>query len=576
MKKLFSYLIFIFIFIVSCNSDDSNKNSQTGNLQVTVLSENGEPIVGAIISTTPATVEKTTGVSGVVSFNNIDPIAYSVHARLPSDFFRYTSLTNIVAGETSLVEIMIEGIEPITSSLNIEHLLEQCYELLKGKNIFNAMGYSTYWGDIGGDILFKNDSGDSAFSELDQYRTTTTNRIVLDVWTDHYRAIHQVNLGLKSLANNEYTSEHPIVKNEYEAEFKFLRALLYFNLVKLYGNPVVVTTTNYNLDNPLPIAQGIEATYDLIVSDLKSAQTALNTSNTNTRASLSASQALLGKIYLQMAGYPLQQTEKYALALAELDKLVGNFSLEPNYADIFSLENEASSTEVIFKIPFDQDGNYGFFWGALGIAPEDQFEMVGSFAENFFEKPENIISPVTFPLEIKDSRFNHNIATFKYENQQIINLVNIDDWRPYKFKKTLGAEINYNSESFDFPYLRYADVLLMIAEAENAINGPSQKAYTAVNQVRRRAFGNSDNDINPDLNQEDFLKALLAERRRELCFEGQRKDDLIRTETLTNVITNFNEKHPQYFKSYESYKYIWPIPQRELDLNEEAQQNTGY
>ena len=116
----------------------------------------------------------------------------------------------------------------------------------------------------------------------------------------------------------------------------------------------------------------------------------------------------------------------------------------------------------------------------------------------------------------------------------------------------------------------------MIAEAENAINGPTAKAYNAVNEVRRRAFGDLDHDVAPGLDQPGFSAAVLAERRRELCFEGQRKDDLIRTQDLEAVVSDFNQVHPQYQKNYAPYKYVWPIPQNEINTNPFIEQNEGY
>lgn len=568
----------VLIFAASCNSEDNETETppETGILEVIILSTSDEPIAEAVVSIEPTLEEKTTGNSGIVTFTNLDPGVYTINVIVPSDFVHYTSSANVIAGQTASISMEV-GPEPITESpLMIDLLLETCYNRLKGENLFDAAGYSSYWGDTGADILYKNSGGNSNSLELDLYNFSSTNGIIGNVWGDHYVAIRQVNLGLDALESNDFTSEQPIDEGEVKGEFLFLRAVLYFNLVKLFGNPIVNTTAVIDFDNPAPVVQGREETYDLIVSDLTEAQNLLKVTSSNIRASLAASQALLGKVYLQMAGYPLQQADKYALALAEFEKLKGSFPLEVNYSDIFSLLNEDSTTEVIFKIPFDEDGDYGSFWGPVGIAPQDQYEMAAGFSENFFEVPGDVVSPVTFPLDVDDFRFEQNVAAFKYENQIAVNEVDLEDWRPYKFKKDLDEVINFRAESFDFPYMRYADVLLMIAEAENAINGPTAKAYGAINEVRRRAYGNTDHNITPGLDQQDFLLEVLAERRRELCFEGHRRDDLIRTQTLEGIISDFNNEHPQLFKNYESYKQIWPIPQEEINLNPQAEQNPGY
>ncbi len=574
MRNLLAFLTLVFIF--SCSSDNAETEPQTGNLTITVISKSDEPISGAIVTTTPATSEKTSGVSGIVSFNNIEPGTYTINVELPSDPINYTSSANVIAGETTPVFMEVGPGVLTPLPVSIDFLLESCYDRLKGEHLFDATGYCTYWGDIGADILYKNTNGSPNDLDIDLYNLIPSNGIILDVWEEHYIALRQANIGLDAIENDDFTSEQPVNENEVKAEFQFLRALLYFNLVKLFGNPVINTTADIDLNNPPPVVQGQEEAYNLIVADLTAAQASLKASGSNTRASLAASQALLGKVYLQMAGFPLQQTEKYALALAEFEKLEGHFSLETNYGDVFSLDNENSTTEVIFKIPFDGDGSYGSYWGPVGIAPQDYYEMASGFPQSFFPNPDNVMSPVTFPLDVSDLRFEQNVAPFKYENSTVVNEVNIEDWRPYKFKKAVDEAINFRTESFDFPYLRYADVLLMIAEAENAVNGPTAKAYAVINEVRRRAYGNSDNDIAPGLNQQDFLGAILEERRRELCFEGHRKDDLIRTQTLESVIDEFNTNHPQNAKNYESHKYVWPIPQVEIDFNPEVQQNQGY
>ncbi|MEM0932548.1 MAG: RagB/SusD family nutrient uptake outer membrane protein [Bacteroidota bacterium] len=578
MRNLLALFISVFIFSCSSdNADDIHDGPQTGNLEILVQFPNAGPIEGAIVTTNPTTSEIITGPTGIALFNNIEPGSYIINVNLPSDPITYTSVPiNVVAGETASFSIEA-GIEPITESpISIDLLLDGCYDLLKSERIFNASGYISYWGDIGADVLFYNSSSNPNFQDLDRYDFFPNNGLINNIWEEQYLTIRLINQGLDAIDSNEFTSENLVDENEIKAEFQFLRALLYFNIVKLFGNPVVTTTANIDPNNPPSLVQGLEETYSLIVSDLVAAQTGLGVSSTNTRATLAASQALLGKVYLQMAGFPLQQFENYALALAEFEKLEGNFSLETNYEDVFSIENEASANEVIFKIPFDADGNYGALWGPVGVVPQNQYQMAVGFPESFFEDPASVTSPISFPLDLRDLRFNQNVATFTFENQTVVNEPNITDWRPYKFKKALDETVALGSESFDFPYLRYADVLLMIAEAENAINGPTAKAYSAINEVRRRAYGNTANDLISGLSQQDFLLAVLEERRRELCFEGHRKDDLIRNQLLENVISDFNVNHPQFTKNFESFKYIWPIPQVEINSNPEVQQNQGY
>ena len=115
----------------------------------------------------------------------------------------------------------------------------------------------------------------------------------------------------------------------------------------------------------------------------------------------------------------------------------------------------------------------------------------------------------------------------------------------------------------------------MLAESENEVNGPNSLAYDAINQVRRRAFGNTEHDVPSNLNQEQFFEKVFLERKLELCFEGHRRDDLIRREQLQNIINEYNAAN-DFQKDFQSHEYVWPIPQQELDLNPNAIQNSGY
>ncbi|MGB5818618.1 MAG: RagB/SusD family nutrient uptake outer membrane protein [Saonia sp.] len=580
MKTKIALLVIILSTLISCSNDDKPEEEITGNLEVFVISSTNEPIEGAIVTTIPETQQLTTGTTGSVTFTTIEAGEYEVSALLPAFILPSTKTVTVVAGKTTTVELSVgpDPIEPIP--LDIDLLLKDCYHSLKGTNLFDATGYPFYWGTIGADVLYNNPSIFSNISNLDSYEITPNDKIIVDVWTDHYRAIRKTNIGIEAIENSDYTSEQGIDENVVLGELRFLRALLYFNLVKVYGNPVLVTTAQTNLDNPPSLVQDQLKVYELIEEDLIFAESNLTSSTPSNRASIAAAQALLGKVYLQMAGFPLSQNDKYTKALEQFKKLEGLYSLETNYADVFSLENETSDNEVIFRVDFDSNngtgGNYGVFWGPLGVAQQDNLWLVPGFPESYFETPGEVTSPVTFPINVQDSRFFQNVATFSFENNVSKDEEEISNWRSYKFRKDVSLPINPNEESFDFPYLRYADVLLLLAEAENAINGPTALAYNAVNEVRRRAFGNTDKDLPLGLSQQQFLDVILEERRLELCYEGARKDDLIRTQQLQAVIDIFNQNNPQNSKNFQPHEYIWPIPQIEINSNPDVVQNPGY
>lgn len=581
MRNLFYFLAISIVFF-GCKSDDEIVDIPTGNLEVKVLLENNIVLKGVVISTEPAIEEKTTNESGIALFENIAEGNYKVFAKVFADSKNYETDVTIRSNQTTSIDIIVD--EPNTidpDPIDINLLLHSVYAGIKGSYFFDATGYSLYWGDSGTDISYVNPSKSSVYIDFDTYDISPTNQLIEQVWNKHYEIIDNINLGLEMLENLDSVSNSNINKDVTTGEFKFLRALLYFNLVKLYGYPVLMIDRGVDISNPPGNVQNIEEVYQLIIEDLTIAEEKLESLTPSYRASIPAAQALLGKVYMQMAGFPLLQRDKYVSALAQFKKIEGLYALEPNYEDVFSLANESSNTEVIFKIGFEGDemgsgGNYSVLWGPLGVAIDDILLLTSEFTQRYVKNPDDIKTPVIFPLTIEDTRFIQNIATFTIEGDNVINNEDTNNWRPYKFKKENTIPSLRDSESFDYPYLRYADILLMIAEAENEINGPTQAAYEAINQVRRRAFGNTNNDLLPGLTQQEFLDAVLKERSLELCYEGHRKDDLIRTQKLEAVIAAFNIDNPSGVKDYQSYEYIWPIPQRQVLLNPNIVQNQGY
>lgn len=576
-------IVLCLMILSSCSKDENSKiEIITGSLIVNVQYSGGEPIKDAVVSIVPGNLNKTTDEFGKVTFENLEVGSYEISINLSEDAFDYTAEVEIQEDKIENINFQVlDPVKPISQTIDVQAALNDLYKKLKSSGIFDSYGYVSYWGDIGADVFKVSYSIQNAFYEADIYQLTASSSLTKNVWGEHYAIINNANSILRLMGDPEVTIINTGENEEVIAEVKFIRAMLYFNLVKIYGNPVVVTQSGYDFNNPAPFIQGGMGTYELIEEDLMYAERYLKLSSTANRASKSAAQALLGKVYLQMAGYPLLQTNKYSDALAQFKKVEQSYSLDTDYAKIFSVNNE-SSNEIIFKIDFDNNldevlGNYGYQWGPLNYISQDIFYLAKGFPESYLVTPGNGFNNPLFPLHVEDSRFHQNIATFKVEAGEKVNLEAIEDWRPYKYIQDTDIVLVRNDSPLDFPYLRYADVLLMLAEAENAINGPTTIAYDAVNKVRQRAYGNADNNLVLGLNQEEFLNAILRERRLELSFEGHRKDDLVRTQKLEEVIHQMNVDNDNFYKDFQSHEYIWPIPQTEIDLgNGEIVQNPGY
>ena len=448
--------------------------------------------------------------------------------------------------------------------------------MLKDPFLFGSEGYSMYWGDIGTDLAYVGQNLSLIYESLDRYVFEPSNNVINNVWAIHYRAIHNTNLGLELIAEGNYVSESGKGESVLNAEFRFLRALLYSNLLKLYGNPVLVASTSATV-----LDQDRSSLKDLIEGDLLFAEANLESFANSKNASIPAAQALLGRFYLYSAGFPDFDVEKYALAASQFDKVMNQFNLEQDYSSVFRVDNELNNSEIIFSIDFDAlktngGGNVGVFWGPLGYAINDILRLDSKFIREYFSDEVDFQNPIAFPLNVEDSRFYTNIASFTVQNGMTTDATDIENWRPLKYIGDVSSSPGIGLSSVDFPFIRYADVLLMAAEVENAINGPTAKAYELVNQIIQRSHSSPDFLLQNGLSQNEFLLEILEQRKKELCFEGSYKDDLIRNQLLSEVIEDFNVRNPGLSKQFAPHKYIWPIPANQINLNPNIVQNPGY
>ena len=559
--KNFGLILLVFMVLISCSKDDSVevKDLVTGNLEVTVLL-GADAAIGAKVTTVPETKIIIVPASGLVLFSNIKAGGYKVNVVINNneDFVYYQEVV-------------------ILEDLDVALLLNNSYKGLQ--RIFDADSYLAYWGDTGTDILQTNQGVNYSLDELDAYFITPQSNIINQVWTEHYQQIRQVNIGIDYLNNPNKVVANNIDRKVAEAELRFLRGLLYFNLVKIYGNPLLSVTSEIDFNNPPNYPQNSLTTYSQIEEDLLFAIQNLPSSGSNDRANQMSARGLLAKMYMKMAGFPFNETNNYVKALEQLNFIKGQFELEEDYKAVFNIANENSNSEVIFRVAFNGDENsssaFNQYWGPLGVSDFDALVLVSGLVNSFSDSFISFESPVDFPIILNDQRFYNSIATFTVEGNVVVNSPDPDSWRPLKWYNGNHENADFNSSAFDYPVLRYADILLMLAESENEVNGPNSLAYDAINQVRRRAFGNTEHDVPSNLNQEQFFEKVFLERKLELCFEGHRRDDLIRREQLQNIINEYNAAN-DFQKDFQSHEYVWPIPQQELDLNPNAIQNSGY
>ncbi|MDF9799285.1 hypothetical protein OKW21_004548 [Catalinimonas alkaloidigena] len=356
--------------------------------------------------------------------------------------------------------------------------------------------------------------------------------VTLDFWNSSYVTITRAN---NLLANLEVVTDAEL-KDQFEGEGKFVRALTYFNLVRLFGEvPLTTTATTSTDDLPELSRQSIDAVYVQIENDLSDAVNLLPSTNEVGRATAGAAKGLLAKVYLNRG----ERTS--AKTLLE-DLMDDGYALEPTVADVFSIDNE-SNNEILFSVGYkaasNGEGNnfaYDFKVNSIGFVPTQEH----------------------MDLSPAGARYDATLAVVGVENRTI-------KYDP----SNAGQEDGEN----DWIVLRFADIILMYAEILNIENGSAnmQPAIDQLNRVHARE------DLEPytveDFADADALaEAIRDERRFELAFEGHRWFDLQRYGAEGIQILS---DHLGLQVSADDM--LLPIPQREIDVSQGAiTQNSGY
>lgn len=386
-----------------------------------------------------------------------------------------------------------------------------------------------------------------------------------DLWNAHYRAIADLNPAINALIEDKLgASATQLQKDELMAQAKFLRAFNYFNLVRLFGDvPLITEETNVVTDEIVraPIAN----VYALIESDLLFATQNLPdtwSEDKQGRPAKGAAKTLLAKVYITMATAPMNNTSYYAKARDMAADVIddGIYSLVPDVDKVFALEN-AYGPEMMFSFNASEDDN----------STPPQIWLPGSMADGWGDFKADKAWGENYPAEPRKD------AYLLLEDWEGNPYTTFDGTTPYVKKFLYDSRENqerYRSVQ-NIPILRYADALLLFAEAENMANGgPTQAAVDAVNQIIDRANDYVPNPADPllttGMSQAAFDAAVIEQRNLEFCFEFDRWHDLVRKRILCDVTI------PAYQPNCDENDYLWPIPQTDLRLNNKLTQNPGY
>ena len=402
--------------------------------------------------------------------------------------------------------------------------------------------------------------------------------IVSDVYLDAYVGIARMNLFLYQLSKYENSDVSEEDHSFYEGQVLFLRAFYYCYLYRCYGDvplilePLDLETQYQPKVEAAKILEQIYLDLDNAISLLPD-KTYLELPGRVTRGAALALKMRM-KLYeaYDEAGNVIPDKMREVLSITEQ---IHGYDLCDDFESLFQKDMQEDNPEIIFSTKYLAPNNWhtGDLWFVawLWCAPLTNFVEEFEFRDGTpFSSESDLYNPEN-PIENRDPRMDMTVFYQQLVMDGVEQPVNSDMPTGYGLKKFVTHDkteypIGYNTRSDqDWVHFRYAEILLAVAEAENELNGPTQKAYDAINRIRKRA------EMPPlpqGLDQVQMREKIRHERRIELAFEGHRYFDLKRWHIIEEIMNNFEEPTLPLYKSvFEKRFYLWPIPQSEIDKN---------
>lgn len=363
--------------------------------------------------------------------------------------------------------------------------------------------------------------------DIDHFTEKPSNGILSSYWANFNNNVYRCNLLLDQIDGANFAEN---LKKQYKGEAMFIRALNYFNMYRIWGG-VPATKHVVSAAEALKVARySDEQMFDLIAGDLKEIVDNNYLPETYSsadmgRATSGAAKALLGKVYLTF--------HKWNEAKDVLSQLIGKYQLVSPIAQVFDVDNK-NNNEIIFAVHFNKEieGEGHSYWYNLTNASDDT------------NQTSSLLN--TFPTG--DTR--KDLITYVQVEKNVRLMNKFYDTKSPTFKTVGNDQI----------LLRYADVLLMYAEALNEIQYDASEGSLALkylNAVRQRA-GISNLTAKQLPTQEKFRKGILVERQREFPYEGQRWFDLVRMGFAKSVMAENGVE-------IKDYQLLFPIPQQEIE-----------
>jgi len=536
----------------------------------------------------------------------------------------------------------------ITAASCSDFLTEKCYNAVSKEDYLNnaseaenvLMGlYADTNGDamygfhlsillnLGTDMEQVEGSTSENFRIIPTNAFPTTQKEIQDTWAALYSGIYDANNFIEGLSvkMENYSVGDKILATVYMAEARALRAWFYFELVRRWGNVVKMENCAMSSDDPSTFEQSSpEEIFEYIEEDLLYAESILpyarKGDNRDYRLSKGAVQGLLAKVYATWAGFPVNDESKWEKAALAAGRVInsGRHDLLPKFDSLWVNTNNGKwdPTESLIEVSFynptanassDPVSRIGK-WN--GVRTTMVSGVRGSCAGNV-----KCIHPFVLEWRSHTGDLREAISVANYRYQDADNIPDLwagtaaDDadvskkqkekqnytpakWDIQKYVEN-GYIINSDKSNSNWYFLRYADVLLLYAEALNEWKGaPTTEAYAAINKVRRRAYGNPENtsvcDLPDGMTQEEFREAVRKERGYELAYEGHRRTDLVRWGIYYDTIQKTSQDLANWWTADGTFNYavarytvegqheLLPIPQRDMLLCKKFVQNPNW
>jgi tetratricopeptide (TPR) repeat protein len=415
--------------------------------------------------------------------------------------------------------------------------------------------YQSYWmfGDLRGDDSRQEVLANLSLVSVDVFTINNDDNLLRNTWRNYYQVINRANTILASIEK----ADMALIKNKdrHIGETKFLRALAYYDLVRIFGDvPMLITTISVE-DSYKTGRQKVDQIFDeVIIKDLMDAENKLPASYSGLDV---GAKAILGKVYLTR--------KDYAKAEAKLKEVTTmGYALLSNYKDLFDYSKNEHHSEYIFDIEYEEGIGEGsrltnnFLPQYTPIA--DVFGVKGLLGDN------NAPSPNLYKLfDPNDPRRDITVLLGgAYDRSG--KFVKLPAQTQQSFTQKYMTPVASGGDSkANWKVIRYADVILMLAEVLNE-NGKTTEAIGFLNQIRTRATM----PVYTNLTQSELRDKISLERRFELSSEGQRWFDLVRTGLAYTVMQSYGMK---------PYMTIFPIPLSQIQIINDRSifpQNPGY